>query len=110
VAQVTQHLLSPEFEPQSHQKKKKFFCWALVAHACNPSYSGGRDQEDHSQPPQISLRDPISKIPNSKMGWCAAQGVGLEFKLQYGKKKKKVKMFRDWLNHLATVGRCARLL
>jgi hypothetical protein len=21
-------------------------CWALVAHTCNPSYSGGRDQED----------------------------------------------------------------
>jgi hypothetical protein len=30
-------------------------CWALVAHACNPNYSGGRDQEDHSlkQPRQI---------------------------------------------------------
>jgi hypothetical protein len=24
---------------------------ALVAHACNPSYSGGRDQEDHSSKP-----------------------------------------------------------
>jgi hypothetical protein len=23
------------------------FSQALVAHACNPSYSGGRDQEDH---------------------------------------------------------------
>jgi hypothetical protein len=22
------------------------FCWVLVVHACNPSYSGGRDQED----------------------------------------------------------------
>jgi hypothetical protein len=21
--------------------------WVLVAHACNPSYTGGRDQEDH---------------------------------------------------------------
>jgi hypothetical protein len=21
--------------------------WALVAHICNPSYSGGRDQEDY---------------------------------------------------------------
>jgi hypothetical protein len=21
--------------------------WALVSHSCNPSYSGGRDQEDH---------------------------------------------------------------
>jgi hypothetical protein len=24
---------------------------ALVAHACNPSYSGGRDQENHSSKP-----------------------------------------------------------
>jgi hypothetical protein len=21
--------------------------WVLVAHVCNPNYSGGRDQEDH---------------------------------------------------------------
>jgi hypothetical protein len=21
--------------------------WVLMAHACNPSYLGGRDQEDH---------------------------------------------------------------
>jgi hypothetical protein len=25
---------------------KRTFCWALVAHACNTSYLGGRDQED----------------------------------------------------------------
>jgi hypothetical protein len=25
--------------------------WMLVAHACNPSYSGGRDQEDHGLKP-----------------------------------------------------------
>jgi hypothetical protein len=25
--------------------------WALVAHACSPSYSGGRDQEDHGSKP-----------------------------------------------------------
>jgi hypothetical protein len=33
-----------------------------VAHVCNPSYSGGRDQEDYgSNPAQAnSLRDPIS--------------------------------------------------
>jgi hypothetical protein len=24
---------------------------ALVVHTCNPSYSGGRDQEDHSSKP-----------------------------------------------------------
>jgi hypothetical protein len=27
--------------------KKTFTNQALVAHPCNPSYSGGRDQEDH---------------------------------------------------------------
>jgi hypothetical protein len=34
-----------------------------VALTCNPSYSGGRDQEDHDlKPAQVnSLRDPILK-------------------------------------------------
>jgi hypothetical protein len=37
--------------------------WAPVAHACNPSYSGARDLEDHSLKPvwANSSRDPISK-------------------------------------------------
>jgi hypothetical protein len=41
-----------------------------VAHTCNLSYSGGRDQEDHgSKPAQAnSSRDPILKIPNPKKG------------------------------------------
>jgi hypothetical protein len=26
--------------------KKTVLSWVLVAHDCNPSYSGGRDQED----------------------------------------------------------------
>jgi hypothetical protein len=39
-------------------------------HTCNPSYSGGKDQEDHSSKssPENSLWDPISKIPNLKQG------------------------------------------
>jgi hypothetical protein len=39
---------------------------ALVAQACNPSSSGGRDQEDlHSRSAKAnSSRNPISKIPN----------------------------------------------
>jgi hypothetical protein len=42
-----------------------------VAQACNPSYSGGKDQEDHSLKPaqENSLRDPISKKPNIKKDW-----------------------------------------
>jgi hypothetical protein len=31
------------------------FCQVLVAHAYNPSYSGGRDQEDHGlKPAQVN--------------------------------------------------------
>jgi hypothetical protein len=40
-----------------------------MAHTCNPSYSGDRD-EDHSSKPAWanSLRDPISKKPLTKIG------------------------------------------
>jgi hypothetical protein len=39
-----------------------------VAHACNPSYSGGSNQEDHtSKPVQArSSQDPVSKNPLQK--------------------------------------------
>jgi hypothetical protein len=59
--------------------------WAQVAHPRNPSYSGGRDQEDHgSKPVQAnSLRDPISKNPSQKRAGEVTQGVGPEFKPQY---------------------------
>jgi hypothetical protein len=42
----------------------------LVAHVCNPSYSGGRDLEDRSSKPAQanSLGDPISKKPITKKG------------------------------------------
>jgi hypothetical protein len=58
---------------------------APVAHTCNSSYSGGRDQEDHGSKPARanSSRDPISKNPSQK-------GL-VEFKPQYHKKKKKKK-------------------
>jgi hypothetical protein len=36
---------------QTVLKKKKD--WVLVAHACNPSYSGGSNQEDHSSKPAL---------------------------------------------------------
>jgi hypothetical protein len=38
--------VGPEFKLKYHKKKKKMFSQALVAHTCNPSYSGGKDQED----------------------------------------------------------------
>jgi hypothetical protein len=63
----------------------------LLAHDCNPSYSGGRDQEDCGSKPAgaNSLGDPISKIPNTKRSGGVAQGVGPEFKPWYHKKKRR---------------------
>jgi hypothetical protein len=55
--------------------------WVLVAHAYNPSYSGGRDQEDQGSKPAwaSSSRDPTSKIPNTKRAGGVTQGIGPEF-------------------------------
>jgi hypothetical protein len=51
---------------------------ALVAHICNPSYSGCRDQENQgSKPPQAQ----------KKGAGGVAEGVVPEFKLHYHKKK-----------------------
>jgi hypothetical protein len=49
-------------------RKKYQVSWAPVAHACNPSYSGGRDWEDCvSKPaPANTLQDSISKKPFTK--------------------------------------------
>jgi hypothetical protein len=57
--------------------------WALTAHTCNPSYSGGRDREDHgSKAAQAnSSQDPILKNPSQKK-------YSPEFKPQYWKKTK----------------------
>jgi hypothetical protein len=41
-----------------------------------------------SQPKQIVLQDPISKIPITKRAGGVAQAEGPEFKSQYHKKKK----------------------
>jgi hypothetical protein len=66
-----------------------------VTHACNPSYSGGRDQEDCGLKPAWanSLHEPISKKPTTKKkkkrAGGVAEGVSPEFKPQYFKKKKR---------------------
>jgi hypothetical protein len=51
-------------------KHKNRGWWALVPQACNPSYKGGRDQEDQGSKParENSSRDPISKKPFTKIG------------------------------------------
>jgi hypothetical protein len=58
--------------------------------ACNPSYSGGRDQEDRGSYPvwANSLRDLILTNPSRKRAGRVAQVVGLEFKPQYHTHKK----------------------
>jgi hypothetical protein len=51
-----------------HTHKKLVRYQVPVAHVCNPSYSGGRDQEDHGfKPAQAnSSQDPILKNPSQK--------------------------------------------
>jgi hypothetical protein len=69
-----------------------------MAHACNPTYSGGRDQEDCSSKPvqANSLRETLSqKYPSQKKwgeGSGVAQGVSPEFKPQYHEKERMMKM------------------
>jgi hypothetical protein len=48
-----------------------------VAHTYHPSYSGGRDKEDHGSKPAWANRsqDPISKIPSTKKAGRVAQVV-----------------------------------
>jgi hypothetical protein len=62
----------------------------VVAHACNPSYSEGRDQEDcSSKPAQANVHKTLSQntLYKNKAGGVA-QGEGPEFKPKYHKKKK----------------------
>jgi hypothetical protein len=61
-----------------------------VVHACSPSYSGGRDQEDQSskQAGQI-VGEILTQIhPSQKRAGRVSQAVGPEFKAQYWEKKK----------------------
>jgi hypothetical protein len=62
-----------------------------VANACNPSYSGGRNQEDRGSKTAKanSSRDPILKNLHKNRAGEVAQGEGPEFKPKYRKKKKK---------------------
>jgi hypothetical protein len=55
---------------QKYSRRKVYFYWVLVAHAYNPSYSGGSDQEDCGSKPARgnSLQDPISKKLFTKKG------------------------------------------
>jgi hypothetical protein len=76
--------------------KNYIMCWTLVAHTCNPSYSGGRAQEDHSSKPAQAntLRDTISEKTLEKKGWW--RGLRCRPRVQASILKKKLH------NHSAT--------
>jgi hypothetical protein len=59
-----------------------------MAHACNPNYLRGRDQEDRGLKlvRQIVLRPYLKKTLHKKRAGGVAQGEHLEFKPQYHKK------------------------
>jgi hypothetical protein len=86
------------------KNQESILSWVPVVHACNPSYSGGRDQEDHGLKPvqQIVHKILSQKNPIQKRAGRVAQDVGPEFKPQYGKKikKKKKKEKSTFLNEL----------
>jgi hypothetical protein len=102
MAQVAEHLpskceaLSSNSSPAKKKKWRKYATglirnqsWVPMAHTYNPSYSGGRDQEDCGLKPAWanSPWDPISKKPSQNRASGVAQGEGPEFKCQYCKKK-----------------------
>jgi hypothetical protein len=63
----------------------------LVAHTCNPSFSGGRDQEDRFKvSPGKYFTRPYLKKTHYKKGPVEWLKVGPEFKCQHCKKKKKL--------------------
>jgi hypothetical protein len=68
----------------------------LVACTCNPSYSGGRDQEDHGSKlaKANSWQDPISKKPITTKGlveWLKALSSSPSTVKKKEKKRKKKK-------------------
>jgi hypothetical protein len=56
---------------KGNTNQKYFRSWVPVAQACNPSYSGGRDQEDCGSKPAWanSFQDTFLKKPFTKKGW-----------------------------------------
>jgi hypothetical protein len=87
MTQVVEHLSSKlkalSSKPSTAKVKTK---WLIARssrpNACDPSYSGGRDQKDFSSKPAQANRPwhPISKHPSEKRAGGVAQGIGPEFK------------------------------
>jgi hypothetical protein len=80
--------------------QKCIHCQALVAHTCNPSWSGSRDQEDHSLKPPLansSVR-PYLKKPFTKKDWWSGSRSSPEIKPKYHKKKQTILQVSSCLN------------
>jgi hypothetical protein len=67
------------------------FSWGSLAYACNPSYSGGRDQIllIWNQTGQIVLWDSISKKPFTKKGWWSGSSCRPWVQVPVPQKKRK---------------------
>jgi hypothetical protein len=68
------------------------FSWVRVAHACNPSYSGGRDQEDHgSKPSQAEFKRPyFKKLFTKIVEWLKIKALSSNPSTAKKKKKKGI--------------------
>jgi hypothetical protein len=78
---------------------KVMFCWALVAHACHPSYSGGRDQGDHSSKPALGKQFAIpylEKTHHTKRARGVLKVQALSSSPSTAKKKKSYVSVRLW--------------
>jgi hypothetical protein len=66
--------------------------WVLVAHICDPSSPGGRDQEDQGSKPAGANNslDPILKNPITKKGWWSASKYRSWVQTPVPQKKKKM--------------------
>jgi hypothetical protein len=89
-SQRKQNIKTQKKKTKPHLVRKAKVSWALVAHACHPSYSQGRDQEItvRSQSGQIVCETLSQKTHHKNRAAGVAQGEGPEFKFHYRKKKK----------------------
>jgi hypothetical protein len=71
--------------------------WALAAHACNPSCSGGRDQEDRGSKPaqeNSSMRPYLEKNHKKKGWWSGSRWrPWVQAPVLQEKKKKKSRTY-----------------
>jgi hypothetical protein len=73
----------------------------LVAHACNPNYSGGRDQKDRGSKPAwaSNLRNPVSKKPSQKRPGVAQRlGPVPKKKMRLSLNEPKIKLLMNESN------------